>query len=58
VLLVGYFGAVAHQPRLLAFGALLLGVGTFVMTIAQFASPPYNQGINEGYTVTCNLHSK
>lgn len=38
--LIGYFGGVAHRPRLLAFGMLLGSVSSFIMCVPYFIYGP------------------
>ena len=48
VLPLAYIGTHANQPRMLAIGALFLSVGSFVMTIPQWAAGYYVYGEARG----------
>ncbi|XP_072029658.1 solute carrier organic anion transporter family member 2A1-like isoform X2 [Amphiura filiformis] len=43
VVFVAYYGQTRHRPRIIAFGALLTGVGTLMMSFPQFlySTPPF-----------------
>ena len=56
ILPVAYIGTHAHQPRLLAIGALSLTVGAFVMTLPQFTVGPYELGRRK--LETCDIFGR
>ena len=53
---VTYFGAHAHQPRMLAIGALVMAVGSFVMALPQFTVGLYQLGRTD--SKTCDIYGK
>lgn len=52
VIFVGYFGGAGHQPRYLGLGVASIALGTFIMSLAHFAAPPYEPG--NGPSLTCD----
>ena len=49
---VGYYGGNGHQPRYLGSAAILLAVGTFIMSLAYFTSPIYTPR-DDGFSLLC-----
>lgn len=54
-MLVGYYGGKAHQPRLLGFSIVSMGLGTLTMALAHFTAPPYNPA---SISLLCDLNRK
>ena len=52
VMFVGYYGGNGHQPRYLGSAAILLAVGTFIMSLAYFTSPIYTPR-DDGFSLLC-----
>lgn len=55
VLPITYFGARAHQMRMLAFAALIMASGSLVMVIAHWADGVYQLGTSMSFTCSDNL---
>ncbi|CAH1774950.1 unnamed protein product [Owenia fusiformis] len=53
VIPITYWGAHTHKPRLLAFAALILGLGSLVMCIPQMASGLYELGAETSLSDVC-----
>ncbi|XP_078467570.1 solute carrier organic anion transporter family member 1C1-like isoform X1 [Lampetra fluviatilis] len=49
VLVVSYLGSRLHRPRLIAVGATVMAVGTFVMALPHFFMEPYNEHEAHGH---------
>ena len=54
VIPISYYGAYAHQPRMLSLAALVFSLGSFVMAIPHFTTPLYELG--ESVADQCDIY--
>lgn len=54
IIFVTYFGENRHKPKLLAIGALIFGLGSFVFTLPHFLTPHYEP--SSGENDVCRLN--
>ena len=56
VIPVSYYGAFAHQPRMLSLAAVVMSLGSFVMTIPHFTTGLYELG--DTMADQCDVYGK